>query len=798
VVMGGVNERKELYVNSFSGLNIATDSIDIKPEEAIDLTNFVLDKFGALHKRYGYKNWNDSLISTGHIKDIHYVEDKNGSKWLYVASGNYVYKESTWTDLNNAWSGKELSYSDGSIDTAVSGQKYVYGLNTSWILATDIGDKLILGANTYTIDSILADTCLHISANVTTGFGGTYRIIKYIKGDPQLSSWNGNLYVCDSKGEPFWYDGARPYLLGIVDSGFVDSLQATDSTKVIFSRGNLILQSHSNIVRDGNVGWDISDSVLVGDIFNLYVTRGAQDVSWSATITGFHLGGLRLTHSIPECLKVNPFQDICNFDGPCPDTVGETTTRWEIVPKNYQYSTENATFFSDTSKNWIMDSYIGFYCISGKNARAFSFIKSNTENLLYIDSTSTLRFQTGNKYYIVSQIPEMRNPIKHIPYYNGNYPNPFDFPDSTWIPRDYFKYVYFFQNRMYAIGYTVAPKSIGQTVLGDTINTGRVWYSDIAWPVYRPADFNFDVSGAKSGVNVSLYSADACQSLFELRGNLYIATNTSVYRLLGDPTEIAILNQITKGIGTNQPNGITVSKDNIAFIMNRDGIWTFDGNSTDKIWAIDASSINKGSQKIDPLIEKYRNCSMVAGQFKDNMFFSYPESSITVVMYYPVKEFTTWNIGMQSINSQSIAIDSGYFLFSKYENSAYIYRYPRADLKFHDEYGGDSTNHSYLTTYTTGWMTFGGLKYSKIIKNLDILCDFYGATISLYTDLDGDSAVWDTTSAVSYAKGIRRFIPIGSDDEIWGDFFKLKITSDISADFSINGIRYEIMESGPK
>jgi hypothetical protein len=78
------------------------DSVDLAPGEAVQLDNFVLDKFGVLHKRYGVANWNDSLLSGGHIKDIHYVESKNGTENLYIATDSFVFQADGWEQFEDS------------------------------------------------------------------------------------------------------------------------------------------------------------------------------------------------------------------------------------------------------------------------------------------------------------------------------------------------------------------------------------------------------------------------------------------------------------------------------------------------------------------------------------------------------------------------------------------------------------------------------------------------------------------------------------------------------------------------
>ncbi len=807
-------DRREYRVDRITGLNVVTDSIDIPPEEALDLENFVLDKFGALHKRFGIKNWNDSLISADSIKDIHYVEDKNGDKMQFIATNNYVYEAKSWEDVDSmeTWdslnvngTGTIIDYTAGSIDSVKS--RYVYADtgdgtsaqdSTSWIAVVAVGDRFMVGDSIYVIDSVLSDYKLFVSgistpSEVADAIGSaSYRILKYINGVPSLSSWGGKLHVVDGNQLAWLYDGEQPQLLGIVDSGTVTTASVIDTTFVPYDTGTVTLTKHSNIVRI--TGADVGDTAFeAGNTFRVeYEAEDCQHgenktARFNARIIGrntadssFYLSGA-VSWAWDECIP-----EVVSIAMPRPEGE-ELNRRWEIQARYIRVTTEQYQYLEDTTKYFPVGTeinYKGFWVVNGDDATKRGYISHNTDRVVSFDSTG-VSFTTGDRYYIVRQHAEMRHPIVNWGY--DPYPDPFgDDPypanpqDSTFTELTYFKQIIFHRNRLYAIGYSIVLEDANGFSVGDTINTGRVWFSSIAMPRYIFSDWNFDVTGANTGdQNLSLYSHDAAQRMFILRDDLYIITNSNIYRLSGEPDVTALgfglyLSQIVRGIGTNQPNGIVTTKDNDAYIMNQQGIWLFDGDV-----------INKISYKIDPLVERYRGSRMVAGKFKDNIFFSYPDSIITIVMHDPTKGFTNWAIGMLTINDQSVAIDSNYFLFSRVEDSAYVLQYPRDNSTFTDILTG-AANVNYAVSYRSGWQTMGPWDYARKLNWFYMPYSQSTGNTEVFFFADGDltdTLQIDTVSATGMILHRTRL------NDVRGNFHQVFIKSTSGGDITLSGYK---------
>lgn len=873
------------------GLNLATDHVRLQPNEALELDNFVLDKFGGLHKRWGIKNWNDSLISADTIMDIHYAEQENGDKILFIATNNFIYELAGWTDTitSSTWAGYEIDYEVGKID-ASSGQKYLYGDTSAgddmnWIPIADIGDIVIVGTDTLTIDSILTDTSLHVEETVSTHSDASYRLLKSVIGDIRMASSDGDLYVADSKSEPWWYDGTKPQLLGIIDEGNVTTATIVDTNLVAYDSGIVILSNHSNIVRI--YGGDIGDTAFTaGNTFHAFylmlIPNCPVEYDFEATIAGTAVLG---TDSVIYLTRATNWGENCEGEFPniiiLPDTTNSNEgiyRRWWITHKNIRVSTEQYKYIEDTTQIWGIDDYQGFWIVNSKNASNRGYITTNTKNTIsfnapntfsaginitpssandsyeYIDtvaffgipdatptawtspgsgtdiamvcdsmvkyinddvnlgditatdsttfytliaspglpttvstdgaqdtssisSGSGLSFVNGDKYYIAWQTPSMIQKVVNFDWYWYNL-------DSVFVNEIFFSDIYFHRNRLYAIGKEISRHTVEYDrwnvyTAGDTSSTTRVWIADLGRPGYIPSDFNFDLSGANlSGQNLSLYSTDRAVRFFGLRDDLYVITNSNIYRISGEPVfgpEDLFLSQVIRGVGTNQPNGVITTKDNIAYIMNQQGIWEFDGNNIQKI-----------SFKVDSLVERYRASGMTAGLFKDNLYFSYPDSDVTIVLHDPTSAFTRWDVGMQTMNNQFVAIDSNYFLFARAQDSAYVLQYPRPELSFVDNFGIPAQTTLYPISYKSGWLDFG---YTLSKKTLEF---------GTYTVNNGDGTLYfninkdfvdstinaDTLTTSGYA--FQKFYL-----NTMGNYFQVEINGAVSGDLTLSRIQFQ-------
>lgn len=754
-------DRREYTVNDFlGGLNV-TDSVNLQPNEAIDLENFVLDKFGPLHKRYGVKHWNDSLVSADSIKDIHYVEDKNGDKMLFIATNNYIYEAKSWEDVDSmeTWdslnvngTGTIISYTMGSIDSikdnyayADTGSAEATDDSVSWILsvrgadlylwgdsvnAVTEGDVFLIGDSTYTVDSVLSDFKLYLVGDngVADTIGdATYRILKRIEGNPSLTSWNGNLYVASSHAESWWYDGEEPRLLIYADTGYATTVTATVELDP-YSPDSTVWLSDNFVVA---VEFVFSDTFSNGDSIKDAGNYFEMDLFIDATVHHFSAEIVSVNSDTNRLIISKNVQNPESYDPRLPTALypfyfvntDTSTHRWKITSPKARGSSDNEASVKDSTKNWNLNEWQGYYFLNGRDALNRSYIYKNNENTLWIDSSVSVNAK--DRYYIAWST---LNPdsTKDAPLH--------PLMENVYHTEIYFSQIIFHRNRLYAIGKEISRiqrrhNAWSYALYGDTTNTNRVWFSDLGIPPsIRPLN-NFDLTGASR--DFSVYSHDAAQAFFVLRDDLYVVTNSNIYRISGEPDPPKYgyglyISQVVTGVGTNQPNGIITTKDNYAYIMNQQGIWLFDGDVIEKI-----------SYKIDPLVETYRNSRMTAGKFKDNLFFSYPDSNVTIVMHYPTKGFTTWNIGMLTINDQAVAIDSNYFLFAKVEDSTFVLKYPRDNSTFTDNLTGVSEA-NYTLSYRTGWQSMGPWDYARKLDYIYMIYQQSTGDTKIFFFADGD------------------------------------------------------------
>lgn len=812
-------DRREYRVDRITGLNVVTDSIDIPPEEALDLENFVLDKFGALHKRFGIKNWNDSLVSPDTIKDIHYVEDKNGDKMLFIATNNYIYEAKSWEDVDSmeTWdslnvngTGTIIDYTAGSIDSIKD--NYVYADtgateatddSVSWMLSVRAGDLyqwsdsfntvtegdfFMIGDSIYIIDSVISDFKMYVvpSSGSPSGVADTigdanYRVLKRVTGNPYLSSWNGNLHVALNQGEPWWYDGEEPRLLIYADTGYATNIIATVELDPYSPDSTVWLSDNSVVAIDFVFSGTFSNGDSIKDVGNYFEI----DLFIDATVHHFSSEIISVNSDTNRLTISKNTQAPNNYDPPLTTPLypfyvvnADTSTyRWKVTSPKARGSSDNEANVKDSTKIWKIDEWQGYYFLNGRDAFKRSYIYRNSENTLWIDSSVSVNAK--DKYYIAwatlnpdstAELPE----FPHIAYYN------------TEI---YFSQIIFHRNRLYAIGEEITRKQHGTgpasyAFYGDTTNTNRVWFSELGIPNYIPSDYNFDLGGASRDVaSISVYSHDDAQAFFVLRDDLYVATNSNIYRISGEPSpgpENLYISQVIQGVGTNQPNGIITTKDNVAYIMNQQGIWLFDGNTIQKI-----------SYKIDPLVERYRNSRMTAGKFKDNIFFSYPDSNITVVMHDPTKGFSNWDIGMLVINDQSVAIDSNYFLFARAEDSAYVLQYPRDNSTFTDILTG-AVNVNYTVSYRSGWQSMGPWDYARKLNWFYMPYSQSTGNTEVFFFADGDltdTLQIDTVSATGMILHRARL------NDVRGNFHQVFIKSISGGDITLSGYKIECQDT---
>ena len=464
--------------------------------------------------------------------------------------------------------------------------------------------------------------------------------------------------------------------------------------------------------------------------------------------------------------------------------------QWSKHKINQQYGEENTLFFQDTSQIWSIGEYSDMWIINGENAFNAGKILKHNKNTIYFDSSAT--FANNDRYYIVWNTPSIRagNAVVGAGIPNSPWPWAKIWGDSSFVNEIRFEQKIFHRNRLYGLGFeivngTVVPSNRTTVATGDTINTSRIWMAELGIPNTIQPNVNFDITGANlSPNNVSVYSNDDAQQFFVLRDDLYVITKSNIYRISGEPDFTLpgfgiILSQVIAGVGSNQPKGVVTTRDNKAYIMNQESIWKFDGNNIGKI-----------GFKVDSLVERYRESRMVAGKFKDELYFSYPDSDITIVLHTPTNSFSTWSFGMETINDQFVKIDSNYFLFSRSEDSASVLRYPNAENPFLDEnqnLQGSIESNVYEIKYLTGWFDPDpNLMGRKTINSIKYVGNNGTGVNNLVFSIQMDFA--DSTIRADTISKAGPFIRRSHLAAGTGYYFRIKMTGSPSEDFVLSNI----------
>jgi hypothetical protein len=532
-----------------------------------------------------------------------------------------------------------------------------------------------------------------------------------------------------------------PYSTGYI------STRLNSTTFTLFSPGDI------------NAKFEDSSSVFAaGNMFHLSFTFpdgptrtfSAQIVAVSGTQVSFQFplrGNMFLPVAIPDDY-LNPLNYIH-----VPDTTGQYPQwGWSVTGRNSGPLTR-LNYFADSTKNFALIDYTGFAVINGKDAKKWAPIISNAEagGQISFDSTSGVTFADSDRYYVVWQIPSMKYTRVLFGYHGVG-----ELRDSSQTDLIYWGQILFHRNRLYAFGKQIISYKIQgfgpspEPEQGDTVNTNRIWFSDIAEPSMIRGNYNFDVTGTTS--RTSLFSSEGIKSLQVLRDDIHAVTGSSIYRISGEPDVSQVgyglwVTQVAKGVGSKGPKSVTVSYDDKMYLMNADGIWEYEAGYPQKI-----------SLNVDPLIKRYQDSEMVAGYTGDYVLFSFPDSGKTLVYYKPLGQFCgPWDVGMNFVNIQPVATDSGYFLFGNPEVPGYIERYPAPASKFFDRFAPAETTGIYFE-YRSGW--FGPQMeyqnraeevYVQVSKGRDAIA------FNLFYDLANYDSLWTKSLGAAVQKRIWRF-----------------------------------------
>lgn len=727
--------------NFLGGINVAMDSVDIAPNEAVDITNLTLDMPNCLSARHGYTVWNSTQINNADIKGIFIYEPYAGTYRVVVACSNYVYiyPGLSGEDSVTNWANNRLSFKDDSL-IFVSGNKEVHRpINAWWYSRIGYRDRVKFSDNEYSIDSITTGNYAYLNTASSTSGTDTFRVYKWFQGIPRFTQYRDELYITDSLGFGVVYDDTNWQYIGVIDTGRNLQSPVAVGDSVNYQTINTHIDFNSRIASYQST-IQRPETTYVGYTFRYryykYITGwGYQAATWQSTIDSVsyddtipYNGKLYLNNSFPDrTTGVFPVRDYWNSSSIIGDRFAcNAAAHWE---------------YKDNYKNWMDDTYGEQWLFDYK-------VFSTRYKIRYIYCNSTTSFSVAdsgihNPYYIFSRIPSAK------------------VVDTLQMPR--FKQVIFYNDQMYGYGY--------DSLSGSRQHLNRVWYSEILLPSVIKWDYHFD-----------LPDNAAITRLFLLNDRLYIATSTKIYSFSGSPLTYksggdASLIPILNSNGIPSYDLWVKATNEVGYFLNNNGLYEFNGVNAQKI-----------SAKVDPLLERYSRSRKVLGYFKDKLYVSYPDSNVTLV-FYPEYDYACVKLGFGMTAFATIPKDTSLFLCGINSQKGYVCSYPNAG---YTDILADGSASWYNFNYTTGWQSLNPeadfTVNKKLIRAYIPLSNASGTDLDVYASMVNPDTIamnCDTTYAYPFV-----WVPY-FNNRCYGEYFKLRFYGSSSAVTILRGYRIQ-------
>lgn len=748
--------------NYRGGLNVATDGTNLRPDEALVLTNFTLDSVNCLVPRQGFSYWDSVAIDTSEEIDAIYVyEPYDGTQKMIIVSDSFIYISSMVDTVTDAasWPGLRLGFSGDSIRVMLDSSK-VWQIHNEWWYANmgqvhefnvtgDTSSTAYQAAVYGTFDSALSLSPAYNGAIDTTGYTA------YLKthGAVTFTQYRNKLYICNPQDYlgTYIYDDTNYVLLPLLDSGLVSDTIALDTSQFMYANGRVMISVGSRIAYgNDDVDWGANSGVAAGDIF-IYKPMirdyegNVSEVRWMTSITSID--------TLQRTLELNDVYETSG--GSHVDIFNPYEIRRQYIDCGPGASSSVAV--EDTNKNWddfiFGDTYLtSFYAVIGRSGLTqHQTIYCNDESTYTIDG----KFGPGDNYYIFTGRP-------WLAYAAGGLDAPREFPT--------FSQVYFYNDMLYGIGWDYY---VGSSYYYSH-NNGRVWYSDISIPQYVRYDYNFDLG-----------PTDDATILFGIRNNLIIGTDKSIWILAGTPNLVhtsgnGILRRVVSNMGIPDIDNWAKATEEYGYFTNRTGIYRFNGVRPEKI-----------SWKVDPIIQTNYDSRIVMGYKDSRLYISFPDSNFTLVYDERFDAFYQFDFGMTCFYAPP---DTNIFYFGHSLYKGRVYYYPNG--LYYDNLG-DATG-TYTTTYESGWQSYGGYwKLKRIIDGFFQVANLVPSTIRIYTNDDNgdfnsspcDTAMCDSTSRFVYRKQF--------DSDCVGEYFKVAFVGGPDSSAVFGGYRIDWVEEKP-
>ena len=768
--VGWAQERQPYLVPDFNGgINVVTDGTNLRPNEALEIVNMTLDTIGVLSVRHGFSYLDSAAINTNEEVDAIYIYSPySGTERMVIATNGNIYITPTISDPGDVdWDTLRMGFTgDSLIVTNASGAAYEIGDLDWWYSKMGLADTIDISGVQYEIssnrqaDSIGDLTPVYAASNDTIA---SYTVYRVTNGVVSFVQQGDKLYICASNQYPLVYDDTSYVYIALIDSGLVTDTTQLTGKLVDAGEGKAWWRTYLNVVYgDSNTSWYESAGVDTGYFFT-YRARGTR----AGYDEGVH--NYEITAEILGIDTSGRYNQL-TLDRPNPYiTRGDNWNDYEIFSTLTNCVFDSGWGIEDTNKNWLDDvygtSYLQtFFTIDGEDGysqttnpdpSAIRAISCNEKNTFAVVWSDTMTYEIGDHYYVFTRIPRLLNGVDTV---------------SKEFPR--FEQIFFYNNQMFGHG-----KDRWGVDVVNTGNNNRLWYSDFALSRetsilhrYIRYNYSFDVDLIED-VSVK----------FELRNGAYIGTDKGIWRFGGTPQLFYLGSDlITEKVVVN--NGIA-DLDNwvkataeYGYFVNITGVYRFDGVRADKI-----------SLKIDPIIQKNYGSRIVMGYFpaEQKLFLSFPDSNIT---YFYDERFGNldvwigpWDFGMTCFYAPA---DTNIFYFGHSEFKGRVYYYPNG--LYQDFVAIDDTN-DIAISYESGWQSYGGYWTNK--RLWDGFYPILGSdtvTIAGYVDFSATPA--DTNITDQSGRYVYRLF---NDNSVTGEYFKIKMSGTVDANFIFGGYRLE-------
>ncbi len=761
---GWAQDRQAYMVPDYNGgINVATDGTNLRPNEALEIINMTLDTIGVLSVRHGFSYLDSSAVKAdSEIQVIYVYEPYPDTFRMIIATGGFIYIIPDLSDPGDVdWDTLRLSFSDDSLD-ATNGSATLEttgsGLtakNPWWYLKTGgnnvTGDHIFIDeddtATEYDIQKI--SQVEHDEMTVTPVYAGTtgvemnYTVYKKIHGDPYITQFRNELYICDSDGFPIIYDDTSYSFIAALDSGVISTAVALNDTVTAYSTGKAKVKYNENkAYGNEDVVWQPSwaDSTWDFQIHaQYYGGRGERTTfDWSSKIIDVDSTERVLTLE-NVYLKATP------------------TTTWndyEIKTIYYLCTLDSGLAVIDSNKNWD-DFDLGDDYLKGQRAVFGSATSYGIFNNRTIGCNSDVAFtvpKTAANAGIVT------DEVYYI--FAGGLPYQFIslVTDDTRMEYPRFRQIAFYSNQLFGLG---ERKLVGNFSLASGIRDDHdiVWYSYPSIPRYSPSlDYFFSID--KNEKNTVF---------FPLRGNLNIGTENSIWEYSGIINE-SFLRRVVSDNGIPDYDNWAKATEEYGYFANRTGVYLFNGVRPQKI-----------SWRVDPIIQA-NYASRIVMVYQDyRLYVSFPDSNFTLLYNEPLDAWTKLDFGMTCAYAPP---DTNIIYFGHSEFKGRVYYYPN-DV-YRDFVAIDDTN-DISVTYESGWQSYAGYWLNKRLWD-----GFYPilssdtVTIAGYVDFSATPA--DTNITDQNGRYVYRLF---NDNNVTGEYFKIKMSGTVDSNFIFGGYRLE-------